>query len=268
MASTDIPESPEVPQLDLSGFHHDGYLEVPGYLPVADLAQLRSWVAEVESWPADRGGWFQHDEQGAVGVVRARTENFSPYHEGLDSLVNRGALVAMAGQLLGEPAVLYKEKINYKHPGGGGFAPHQDAVAYPHIVSGVSCLLAVDDATDDNGCLEFAAAHHERLLATDQYGCIDAAVARQLEWRRYPVTAGSLLWFHSHTPHRSATNWSRRSRRAMYLTYNAAAAGDHRAAYYADRRTALADPASADSDHQRLSLIGHFQGLPPEAPTR
>jgi len=56
--------------------------------------------------------------------------------------------LSIAGALLGEPAVLYKEKINYKLAGGAGYAPHQDAPAYPFIDVHVSCMVAVDDSTE------------------------------------------------------------------------------------------------------------------------
>ncbi|MDP8932108.1 MAG: phytanoyl-CoA dioxygenase family protein [Actinomycetota bacterium] len=242
---------------------------MPDFLSGAQVEQLKDWVSEIEAWPAGEGGWFQHDEQGERGVVRTRTENFSPSHEGLNALLTTGALPAMAGALLGEPAVLYKEKVNYKHPGGAGFAPHQDALAYPHLPVSVSCLLAVDDSTLENGCLELAAGIHRDLLPTDDEGCVRDDVAVGLSWRPQPVTAGSLLWFHSHTPHRSAANASDRSRRALYLTYNAASLGDLRQAYYADKRTAFASLGErTGAGAQRVSLIGHFQGVPPQEQSR
>ena len=38
----------------------------------------------------------------------------------------------VAAELLGDPegVWVFKERINYKLPGGGGFAPHQDAPAW------------------------------------------------------------------------------------------------------------------------------------------
>mmetsp|Transcript_21388 Transcript_21388/g.63932 ORF Transcript_21388/g.63932 Transcript_21388/m.63932 type:complete len:240 (-) Transcript_21388:689-1408(-) len=36
----------------------------------------------------------------------------------------------LASQAFGEPAVLFKDKINFKGPGGAGFLAHQDATAY------------------------------------------------------------------------------------------------------------------------------------------
>ena len=69
------------------------------------------------------------------------------------------------------------------------------------------------------------------------------------------------MWFHSHTPHRSGPNTSPTSRRALYLTYNAASLGDLHEAYYRDKRAAL---SAADAGAtQRISLIGHFRGIAP-----
>lgn len=65
---------------------------------------------------------------------------------------------------MGEPACLYKEKINYKLVGGAGFLPHQDAPAYPFIKTSISCLIAVDASTIANGCLEVVDGFHQELL--------------------------------------------------------------------------------------------------------
>jgi ectoine hydroxylase-related dioxygenase (phytanoyl-CoA dioxygenase family) len=175
-------------------------------------------------------------------------------------LLTEGPIVEMASELLGQPAVLFKEKINYKHPGGAGFAAHQDQVAYPQITRSVTCLLAVDAAGADNGCLEFAAGGHEVLLTPDSEGCIPRHVAAALSWTATPVEAGSLVWFHGLAPHRSGPNRTSRSRRAVYVTYNARSEGDARAAYYADKRRVL--KAAPPGARERISLIGHFQGRP------
>lgn len=248
---------------DVDAFHRDGYLVVPGLLSADGVHRMQTWVHDVERWPDEPGaGWLQHDEQISTGVRRTRTENFSPFHDGLRAVLTAGVVPAMAGQLLGEPAVLYKEKINYKHPGGAGFAAHQDALAYPHISVSVSCLLAVDDSTAENGCLEFVSGMHNELLSTDGDGCIRPDLAETLRWRACPVRAGSLVWFHSHTPHRSGPNTSSAPRRALYLTYNAASLGDLHEIYYRDKRAALS-AAAAGGAVQRVSLIGHFQGIAP-----
>ena len=93
-----------------------------------------------------------------------------PFHEGLRALLTTGPMLDAASALLGEPAVLYKEKINYKLPGGAGYAPHQDAPAYRFVERHVSCMVAVDDALIDNGCLEVVSGMHHEVLPTDDDG--------------------------------------------------------------------------------------------------
>ena len=44
------------------------------------------------------------------------------------------------------------------------------------------------------------------------------------------------MFFDSFTPHRSAPNLTAAPRRVLYVTYNRASEGDHRAHYYADKR--------------------------------
>ena len=222
-------------------------------------ARVRSWVEEVASWPDDGGEWLHHRELTDHGPALCRTENFTPFHPDLHDLLRDGAMVQIAGALLGEPAVLYKEKINYKLPGGAGYAPHQDAPAYPFIATHVSCMVAVDDATEDNGCLEVVSGAHAEILPTDDGGCIDPAVVAALDWVPVPVRAGQTLWFHSRTPHRSGPNLTSVPRRAIYPTYNARSEGDLRDDYYREKLEQFRRGGRSDGKVQ-VSLIDDFQG--------
>lgn len=250
--------------IDLEQYGRSGFVHAAGFFTAGALAELRSWVDELEAGPG-AAALLQHDEMTAAGPRRARTENFAPQHRGMRRLLTEGAMVEMAGALLGEPAVLFKEKINYKHPGGAGFAAHQDQVAYPQITRSVTCLLAVDDATTDNGCLEFVAGAHKALLTRNPDGCILPDVAAVMRWTAVPAEAGSLVWFHGLAPHRSGPNRTARSRRAVYVTYSGHSEGDRRAAYYADKQRLL-EAAAPGAGSERISLIGHFQGRPVPRP--
>ena len=223
-------------------------------------ATLRAWVDELMAWP-DTGPWLHYREQTDAGPRLCRTENFVPSHPGLRALLTEGALPALAGLILGEDAVLYKEKINYKAAGGAGYAPHQDAPAYPFLDRHVSCMVAIDDADAENGCLEVVSGAHGELLPVDDRGCIRADVVAAMRWETVPVAAGATLWFHSRTPHRSGPNRSDRDRRALYPTYNARSEGDLRDAYYREKLAAFAAGGDA-GDRVRVSLIGDFEGRP------
>lgn len=234
-----------------AAFGADGWVITEPFDPDTVSALVR-WVDEVAAMD-DRV--LHHRERTATGVQLCRTEDFVPHHAGLAGLLTEGRLPAIASILLGEPALLYKEKINYKLAGGAGFSPHQDAPAYRFVDVHVSCLVAVDDTDPDNGCLEVVSGAHDRIHPMDERGCIRADVVESFEWQSVPVRAGQVLWFDSRTPHRSGPNRSSRARRALYPTYNAARAGDLRSAYYERKRAEFAATGGA-----RISLIGDFEG--------
>ena len=158
-------------------FRDRGWAHVRSPAGRAAAPDLARWATEISAWPDDGGDWLQHRELTDDGPVLCRTENIVPHHAGVRDLLCAGEMIELAGALLGEPAVLYKDKLNHKRPGGAGYAPHQDAPAYRFVDVHVSCMVAIDDATEANGCLEVVSAAHDRLWPTDDTGCIDPAVA-------------------------------------------------------------------------------------------
>jgi ectoine hydroxylase-related dioxygenase (phytanoyl-CoA dioxygenase family) len=244
--------------VDVEHFTEHGWLLTRSHDRVADVVR---WVEEVAGWEDGAGEWLHHRELTDDGPKLCRTENFVPFHDGLRALLTTGEMLATASALLGEPAVLYKEKINYKLPGGAGYAPHQDAPAYRFVHTHVSCMVAVDDSLVANGCLEVVSGQHQEVLPMDEAGCIHPDVVAGFDWAPVEVRAGETLWFHSRTPHRSGPNLGPTPRRALYPTYNAASEGDLRAAYYEQKRAELA-VATDDGERVAVSLIGDFQGRP------
>ncbi len=187
-------------RLDLTQWEKAGFVHFDRLLTGPALARLQAWID-------------------------GRTENVVSRHRGLRTLLTEGMIVRMASDLLGEPAVLYQEKVNYKRSGTGGFAAHQAAAADPFVSGTVTGMLAIDDATVENGCLQLAPGLHHAMLPLDDEGFITPKLADILYWEAVPLAAGSLLWFHGLTPHRSAPNRSSRPHRALHLTYHAASEG-------------------------------------------
>lgn len=245
----------------LETYHREGYLTVDPFLTTGQTFQLPGWVDEISRWPKAEGRWMHHHEMTDSGPVLSRSENFIPYHAGIRQLLTEGPIIQAVSQLFGEPAVVFKEKINYKHPGGGGYAPHQDAPAYKYGSEHITCLVAVDDADENNGCLSFVPGRHrEAFIGLNERGCIAEEVAARFAWAPAPVSQGGVLFFSSFIPHRSGPNTTDRPRRVLYVTYNKASEGDLREAYYADKRRVFAEYAAAGMERPRISTIGHFRG--------
>lgn len=249
--------------VDVDAFRRDGWLVVAGALTQVEVAALDAAVARLATWASGGGPGLHHFEQTDAGAVLARSEDFVNDDQVLHDFICDGIVIEVLRALFGEDPVLFKEKINYKQPGGGGFAPHQDATAYRFVDHHISCMVPLDPATTASGCLYVAPGFEAGQLPTDHRGRIEHATADRLAWQAVPLEPGDLLFFDSYTPHYSDTNTTQRARRAAYLTYNAASRGDHRERYYADKR---AEFSAAGDDFEgervRISITDDFLGKP------
>jgi hypothetical protein len=242
-------------------WEEDGFLRIRRFFEPGEVAVLGRAVAEVSEWPPDRGEWLHHFERTGSGVRLSRSENFAPFQKDLQALLTRGKVVEAVSELMGEAAVLYKEKINYKYPGGGGYAAHQDAPAYEFVDYHVTCLISVDPATPENGCLFFSPGLHGRgFVALDEHGCIEETAAAQMEWVPVPTDPGDILFFGSYAPHHSPPNNTDQPRRLLYVTYNALSAGDLRERYYQDKLAAMKKMKENPEEAGMISKIRHFRG--------
>ena len=146
-------------------------------------------------------------------------------------------LLNLLGELYGEPAHLFKDKLIFKPPGVKGYRLHQDWIAWESFPrSFLTVLVPFETADRDNGCTIVYPGYHKAgcLTAEDGHyhelpdGTVDerTAVALLLE-------PGDVAIFGGFTPHRSDPNTSDRWRRQLYLSYNADSdGGDQREKHY------------------------------------
>lgn len=251
--------SPILSKQQIDHWKARGWLVLGNVVPHHTSQSLVDWVDRLAQSPGPNEQRLHYFEQTDCGRMLCRTERYLEDHAELRRLICEGTIPQLVGDVLGEPAVIYKEKVNYKSPGGAGFNAHQDATAYAHARHHVTCLIAVDEMTPQNGCLEFALGEFDGLLPDNGDGCLPAALEERQEWFCAQVPAGGIVLFSSLVPHRSGPNMTCFPRRALYLTYNRASEGDQRASYYRARAGRLAAAPARDGP-VRLSTIGHFRG--------
>ena len=249
-STTNFPLSPYARSYVLSDeqtrfWHLHGYLLVRGALPQTHFggATLAGMANEAAALPSGACyPWLLHHERSRIdGAVRiCRVENYVKHHATWSSLAH-GPICAMVSQAFGEPAVLFRDTINFEGPGGGGFMAHQDATAYATdtlATRHISVLIAIDEADETNGPLEVPSRPelHSRGIFDHRHGVIKPAIEAELSpWTSLHVSPGDMVLFDSYLPHRSAPNASSTWRRSAYLTFNRAAEGDCHAEYYATK---------------------------------
>jgi ectoine hydroxylase len=139
-----------------------------------------------------------------------------------------------ARALLREDVYHWHSKVMLKEPRqGGAWEWHQDygywyhdGAPYPRLLS---CMVALDAATRENGCLKVLVGSHllgrlEHGRQGSQVGADPeriAALEQRLPVRYIEAPPGSALFFHCNLLHASEPNLSDRPRRAYISCYNA-----------------------------------------------
>jgi hypothetical protein len=227
-------------------------------LPRADVRALADWADAVGSWPVGSHVWGQYAEQIGERAAVCRTENVSACHAGVAALVD-GPLRDIASRRFGEAAVAFKDKINYKHPGGAGFRPHQDRQAYPGVSSVLSILVAIDQCAIESGCLWLAEGVDE-LLPTDDRGVVRDDVVESLHWTAAELAPGDAVLLDGLAPHYSEANRGDSPRRVLVASYAPATEGYSRDHYYSARADSM-HRASAEDGRFRISTLADFEGI-------
>jgi len=226
----------------VTAFHETGCLVCPDALRPEQLAALRAaldgWIEESRAHPGPFGqtldGRPRFDVQPghaadrpALRRVQSPTELSDAY---LDALT-ASPMIGMLTELIGPDLRLHHSKINCKLPGSGTVVDwHTDFAFDPHSNDDmVTCLVFLDDVTEDNGPLMTVPGSHRGPMHSHWrdgkfVGAVAPAVARDCEARAVPHTgpAGSVCFMHSRVLHGSTENRTDRSRN-LFISQIAAA---------------------------------------------
>jgi len=223
-----------------------------------ELGAMQAWTTEVEAWPAGSHRWGHYEERTTRGEAICRTENVSACHPGFAALA-RGPLAAVAAAALGVEVTAFKDKINYKQPGGAGFSPHQDLAAYPGASRVMSVLVAIDECSTTSGCVWFASGVDE-LLSSDDRGVVLPGVVAALSWSPAELAPGDALCIAGLTPHYSEANNGSSPRRVLVASYAPRHDDYSREQYYSAREQQM-QRASERDEQFRISTLADFEGV-------
>ena len=210
-------------------FHRDGYVVIRNLLDAEEIGLLRDIARadhEVQQQAASRA-------DGEGGAIRLLVRNELGQDDIYGAIVRSQSLVTAMETLLGDEVYHYHDKVILKEARvGGAWAWHQDygywynnGCLWPDMGS---CMIAVDRATRENGCLQvLRGSHHlgriDHGKVGDQTGAdlerVEAARAR-LELVYCEMEPGSAILFHANLLHRSDQNKSEHPRWAFICCYN------------------------------------------------
>jgi len=214
----------------LRSFQEDGYFIAERLFDDEEMELLRK-IARTDD-ELSREAASRRDGQGGTIKLTVHNELKDDIYA---AFVRCRRIVDTMELLLGGEVYHYHHKMILKEPlTGGAWEWHQDygywynnGCLYPLLAS---CMVAVDRATRENGCLQVLKGSHqlgriEHGKVGDQTGAdperVQAALER-LERVHCELDIGSAIFFHCNLLHASAQNHSTHPRWAFICCYNAA----------------------------------------------
>lgn len=213
-------------------FEQQGYLPYGRGLSDAELEALRQRSEQIARGGADHvppryiqleAAFRQAEDAGLDRLDQVRKMTHLCYFDSLfEAVARKAAIVDVIEDLLGPNIKLYCDQLMMKARYYGTVTDwHQDSMAWPQFApqDHVSCWVALDDATVENGCMTVLPGSHK-------WGGINPAhkarfLANPLVAQPVPVElpAGSCLFHHGLNFHRTGANPTPKRRRGLALHY-------------------------------------------------
>jgi len=238
-------------------FNEKGFIVIKGFFDRETMKRISAWLEELHDKIPKKGEEAKYYEKSTLTGedILIRVEHVLGDHnpEMTKLLIPQKAIDCLT-DLLGEPAVLFKEKINYKLPGCRPDKLHQDQAAGWNAYGDfyITMGIVVDENRKENAALSFMqSGNYEKKLMSEEWQPLseeDPPYQPEDEYILLEADPGDVIFFDSYVPHGSPANTSDRGRRNIFLTFNKQSDGDKRDKYYADK---WANYPPNDLDHAR-----------------
>jgi ectoine hydroxylase-related dioxygenase (phytanoyl-CoA dioxygenase family) len=218
-------------------FERDGFVVLEGFLDGSESDLIKTFADKAYDLPEVLDSYMKYYECSGVDRKLARFEYFRNFNSDFKKLLDEKFRPCVEG-ILGKKVNQFKDKMNWKLPGGGAFKAHQDHMAWSDFPPKyyVTLAIPVDNCTAENGCLEMVRGRHKEGIFDGEHGTIGKKWEDEFNWESLYAKVGDIILFDSFVPHRSGPNVSNGSRRVIYLTYNLSDEGDYYEEYFASKR--------------------------------
>ena len=212
-----------------------GHTLIRGFLEPGIAGALRCEVMTLVNRRADRGRamyFFEEESSGARRLVRV--ERIWEALPVLASGETGARLFALAEAYLGGPAAIFKDKLNIRHAGSQGYAPHQDSAAgwdafAPRFLS-IGVFL--DLSNSKRGGFEVVDNAHRRGRLDNNKGKMSLDQFRLMNPHAIDADQGDIILLDSEAPHRTFDNVSEDDCHHLLITFMPRCSEDLRSAYY------------------------------------
>lgn len=217
-------------QAQIEQYHKQGYLGVENVLSAQEVADLRRTTDEfVEQSRAVTQHTNILDLEPSHTPENPRLRRIkSPieHHQTYRDAIHHPGIRSIVSQLIGPSFRQNGNKLNMKLPEiGSPVEWHQDWAFYPHTNDDLLAVgVAIDDMTEENGCLLVIPESHKGPIYDHHYdghfaGAVTDSTLKADNPASILVKAGGITIHHARTLHGSTPNHSQHPRRLLLFQY-------------------------------------------------
>jgi phytanoyl-CoA hydroxylase len=223
-------------------FDENGYVVVQNVFNNEELAPVRARLEEIINDPSKApegvGVGRENDTlaDGAKGDANNPVRNISfmvRFDSTFQEFARNPKILKITRALIGPKVKVFRDQALQKPPGGQAKPVHQD-LSYFRVEPAdklVTAWVATEDATTENGCMIYIPGSHRYGLFEIKHDperpvhhVPDTRGITLDEEVLCPVPAGSVIFHHGYTLHRSGVNHTNTWRRSVQLHYAGSAA--------------------------------------------
>ncbi len=218
-------------------FDENGYVVVQNVFSENELAPVRARLDEIINDPSKApegvGVGRENDTlaEGVEGDPNNPVRNISfmvRFDPTFQDFARNATILKITRALIGPKVKVFRDQALQKPPGGQAKPVHQD-LSYFRVQPAdelVTAWVATEDATTENGCMIYIPRSHRHGLFEIKHDperpvhhVPDTRGIAMEEEVLCPVPAGSVIFHHGYTLHRSGVNNSNTWRRSVQLHY-------------------------------------------------
>ena len=195
--------------------------------------------------------------------ILRRIEKISEYSKEAKKIILSKKIKMITKLLTKNNFKLFKEKLNFKYPGGEGFKPHIDGHFLwrdkdNKIRNGwkeysndfLSIVIPLEKVSKKNGCLELSSIKNTKKIGSNFKEItsnvnkftpnVKKSLLKNFNWTPIEMDIGDILIFNWKCAHKSKKNYSKNSRMIFYATfYKANKIKNVKKKYYLDKQNSL-----------------------------
>ena len=237
-----------------------GYVIIKNFFKKKSINTIKQKI--VHNIKQTQNKFFYYEKISKNKKKLRRIEKITDYSKEAKKIIYSKEILNFINFLNNKKNVIFKDKLNFKYPGGEGYLPHIDGHFYwkkkdSKLQNGwklyantfTNFVIPLEKSNIDNGCLYVSNKNNTKILGNNWKKITDNLIKNtpnikkkylnKFKFKPAVLDQGDILFFDWKCAHKSKKNYSNKSRMIFYATFcsNEKKIRNVRNKYYLDKLT-------------------------------